>query len=271
MNFYVLGDLHGGYDQSLVPLSTKKFPEQKNMTKETDILFQLGDFGFLWFYPEYNKREYEKDLKKINELLKRNFLWFVIPGNHENYDLLDRLPEKELFNGTVKYLSLPAGEIYFAKRGEIYEIDGKKIFTFSGAKSNDIEDRFSLDDFLNKKEYYKYSFTGGFSKKRKNVTPNKISYWKQEVFSEEEKNFALKNLEKHNYKIDYVFTHTGPSSALKEMTLHKGKINCPVAIFLDEIKEKLTFKEWHFGHIHTNKNYLNFYSHYLKSPHLIKN
>ena len=43
-----------------------------------------------------------------------------------------------------------------------------------------------------------------------------VNYWPQEIPTEEEYDYALSNLKKVNFKVDYIFSHTGPSSIIEE-------------------------------------------------------
>lgn len=272
---FVVGDLHGGVEGELSFLDKKHFPEQSELTKE-DIVFQLGDFGLVWYYPECMDK-YKKDFHKANELADKNFTTFVIPGNHENYDLINSLPLIEKFGGMVYELKLRKNSIFFAKRGEIYTINDKKIFTFSGATSAFEHNRFTREQFENgelvRKKKYKYGQLVGTVKEK--VKLSEINLWKQESSTKEEKEFALNNLAKYQNKVDLILTHTGPVEVLEEM-IHKTpftieKFECKEASFLSEINNLVEFNEWHFGHLHVNRKVVDnlgfkFECHYLTKP-----
>ena len=254
MKKFIVGDLHGGEYGELQKLSKDQWKEQRDLTKE-DILFQLGDFGFYFYYPEYIDG-YKKDLNKRKELAKKKYSMLVIPGNHENYDLINKLPTIKKWGGEVYVEKFDDGELYLAKRGEIYEIDGKKYFTFSGALSADTEDRNSFEDVGLTKRIKKYRYGSFIGLRNKKIKISGVSYWKEEISTQDEKDYAIDNLSKHNYKVDYILTHTCPDSLLEEF-IHKTEINgakfdCPTAKFLEEVYQKVEFKHWYFGHLHTN-------------------
>lgn len=71
--------------------------------------------------------------------------------------------------------------IYHLMRGEIFTMENQTIFTFGGAASVD-------------KQYR---------------TPS-ISWWEQENSTSEEQSYAIENLKKHNFNVDYVITHQAP-------------------------------------------------------------
>lgn len=272
---FVVGDLHGGEEGELNFLDKNKFPEQETLTKE-DIVFQLGDFGLMWYYPECVDL-YGKDIHKANLLADKKFTTFVVPGNHENYDLINELPEIEMFGGKVFEWKLRKNSIFFAKRGEIYTINDKKIFTFSGATSAYESNRFTMEDFLSQNKFKKKKYRYGQLVKvvSEKVKKKEISLWPQEAATEEEKEFALDNLANLKNKVDLILSHTGPIEVIEEM-IHKTdftkeKFEDPVANFLSEINNIAEFKEWHFGHLHVNRKLVDnlgykFECHYMTEP-----
>jgi len=237
---FVVGDIHGNTSV----FSKSKFPLQADLTKD-DVVFQLGDFGVLWYYPE--SLLHFKDDELLNDLAAASFSLFVIPGNHENYDLINALPIVEKWGSPVFVLHLEDGDIFFAKRGEVYTVNAKTIFTFSGAKTFDA-DRFSLKDLDQIRQTEKYG--------RKIISIDDINYWEGELATKEEREHAIKNLSEHNYKVDFIFTHTAPRDIINEFIFKtddtEGKFSDPTVDFLDNICELVEFKEWHYGHMHHN-------------------
>jgi len=276
---YTIGDLHGGEDGSSMFLETKRFPEQKKLTK-LDVLIQLGDFGYIWYYDEYTK-EYRKDLNFIKTLINRKFTTLIIDGNHENFDLIYKLPIIEKWGGKVREYKINDKSLYIAIRGEVYIINNKKIFTFGGAQSSCKSERCSLEDYLNGKEYYKKrnnEYIAGKRNYKKKYKSKDINWWSQELPTKEEYENGIKNLEKNNWQVDYVFSHNCPIEIGKDIMIQANqfcekKISCPVAKYLEEIEDKLEFKEWHFGHYHYNTKVLTkygaFFCHYKSKPYLI--
>ncbi|WP_036746406.1 hypothetical protein, partial [Paenibacillus sp. UNC451MF] len=110
-------------------------------------------------------------------------------------------------------------------RGQVFTINGSKFFTFGGARSHD-------------KEFRKEN----------------INWWAREMPSNEEYIEGLKNLEKHNWNVDFVVTHTCPASTI-ELFTQDLRINIEIDelnIYLDNIKERLYYKHWYFGHFHAD-------------------
>lgn len=209
MSIFVTGDTHGHID--INKLNVKNFPEQKDMTKD-DYLIICGDFGLVW-----NNSEQEKHLRKI--LNNRNFTTLVVDGNHENFDMLNNLKEKEWNGGKVGIIE---DNILHLKRGNIYDLQGFKVFAMGGATSIDKQSR-----------------------------QEGLTWWKEEEPSFEEINFALDNLKKHNNKVDLIVTHTTSNRKMKELGFIKENNN--LNQLFDIIEDTVDYRKWYFGHFHDDR------------------
>jgi predicted phosphodiesterase len=205
---YITGDTHIPCDIS--KLKTKRFPDSKNLSKN-DFLIICGDFGGVW-----NNDNEELYWRKWLDC--KNFTTLFVDGNHENFNLLNEFEIVDFCNGKARKIS---DSIYHLMRGQIYEIDGKRIFTFGGAASHDIE----------------------YRTKDKN-------WWEEELPSERELILAQKNLEAVDWKVDYIVTHCAPTS-IQQMIAPSYDAN-RLTDFLETIKEKATYQAWYFGHYHTD-------------------
>lgn len=71
----------------------------------------------------------------------------------------------------------------------------------------------------------------------------------------DEKENALNNLAKHNYNVDFILSHTVPSSVINKFA--EEKIILPItddtSDFLESIKNKTNYKQWFSGHLHIEK------------------
>ncbi|EXM37858.1 metallophosphoesterase [Ruminococcus albus SY3] len=210
----VTGDIHGCAD--IGKLSAKANPVQKLMTKE-DFLIIAGDFGLVW----NNDAE---DLWWRKWLDMKPYTTLFIDGNHENFNLLETFEEVEYCGGKAHRIG---NSIYHLKRGEMFELQGKKFFTMGGAESHD-------------KEFRELG----------------TSIWEQELPSDEEYAHALATLEKNDWKTDYVLTHCAPSSIQHEIAVKLGLKNeypdNKLNAFLEEIGKKIDYKAWFSGHYHTD-------------------
>ncbi len=126
MKIYVTGDTH--QENNSEKLSEENFVEQKELTKD-DFVIIVGDFGCYW-----NEKS-KKEIESREKLAEKPFTILYIEGNHDNYDLIENLPESE-WNGGRVHIDERYGFIHLM-RGQVYNINGNKIFTFGGAYSID--------------------------------------------------------------------------------------------------------------------------------------
>lgn len=192
-------------------LNTTNFPQQKELTKK-DYLIICGDFGLVW---DGSAREiYWQDW-----LSNKNFVTLFVDGNHENFDMLYDIPLKRKFGGYVREV---APSVYHLDRGQILTIDGQKIFVMGGARSID-----------------------------KDLRIEHVSWWQDELPSEREMEYAISNLEKSNWRVDYVITHCAPRSVQNQIC--SWYESDPMVSFLEYVNTQLDFKRWFFGHYHIDK------------------
>ena len=109
-------------------------------------------------------------------------------------------------------------------RGQIFNIDGTTFFTMGGAASVD-------------KQFRKEG----------------VSWWAEEMPSAEEYKTANKNLEKANFKVDYILTHTAPTSIVNQL-IPEIKPPDKLTNYLENVKETVDYKHWYFGHFHIDED-----------------
>lgn len=232
---YVTGDTHGDFGGRF---NVKNFPEQKELTKE-DYVIICGDFGGIWDVGEEGKGE----KYWLDWFAERPYTLLFVDGNHENFDRLYTYPEKEWHGGFVHEIR---PSVLHLMRGQVFEICGKKIFTFGGASSHDIS-----GGILEKDDPY-------FKRKKRRLERdwlpyriNHISWWKEELPSQEEMDEGMKNLEKHNYTVDYIITHC---AATDTQDLIKPQNGTDIMTdYLQKIKNIVQYEKWFFGHYHTDR------------------
>lgn len=153
-----------------------------------------------------------------------------ITGNC-NFPKIYSYPIEKWNNGLVHTIR---NNIRHLMRGEIYTFGSKTFFSFGGGYSIDKE------------------FRLGHEK----IWGNKI-WWEEEFPTQEEIDFAFRNLEEHNYEVDYIITHSAPTNILplvSEFFISGAKANIDIVnSTLEEIRQKTTFYHWYFGHYHGNK------------------
>lgn len=229
---YITGDTHADFSR----FEEDKFPIQTEMTKN-DYVIICGDFGGVWTFEE--ESSYEEEM--LDLLDSKNFTTLFVDGNHENFTRLYSYPVEEWHGGKVHKIR---NTVLHLMRGEIFDIDNKKIFAFGGASSHDIQDGIlNLDE---EEKIYNFRKRGAYFRIRD------YSWWDIELPTDEEMNNGIKNLEKVNYKVDYVISHCCPTNI---QTLLGGGLYKKdyLTDYLQEISEKIEFKKWYFGHYHENK------------------
>lgn len=230
---YITGDTHSDFSR----FEIDKFPIQVEMTKD-DYVIICGDFGGVWTFEE----ESSKEKYWLDWLNERNFTTLFVDGNHENYTrLYNDYPTEEWHGGKVHKIR---DSILHLMRGEVFNIDDKRILAFGGAKSHDIQDGIlNLDE---EERIYKYRKRGAYFRIRD------FSWWDLELPTEEEMANGINNLEKVNYKVDYIISHCCPTNI--QALLGGGRYKKDyLTDYLQEISEKMEFKKWYFGHYHDNK------------------
>ena len=243
---FITGDIHGNPTR----FASRSFFEQKELDK-SDFVIIAGNFGLIW-----NKMKSAYERNWLDWLDKKPFTTLFIDGNHENFDRLDYLTVYDWHGGKVHKIS---NSVMHLMRGEIYDIAGQKIFAFGGAPSHDING-------LATPEELKENYTAGilnrsdkdFKFKVKKLNKERLCYrinhetwWKQEMPSESEMAYAWDNLEKHNFKVDYIITHDAPSSDVVLLG-YTGVAN-KLTKFLEDVRAKCEYKHWFFGHYHENR------------------
>lgn len=217
-DIYIIGDIHGDFD-----LVDVKFEEFKNpiTLEKKNILFVAGDAGFANSYENESSKA-----QRIEHLNCLPFIIIVILGNHENYDVIESFPETTIF-GAQCYKEDDV-DVYYAKNGQIFDIDGVRFFTFNGGLSIDKEKRLQMQEKFNKK-----------------------FWWPQEVKTED---FPAAYQYYCTQQVDYVITHDVPLSIFNKLiTFIPGRFKdqiCPLQDFLQRLYNVGNFKHWYAGHYH---------------------
>ncbi|MDD7515282.1 metallophosphoesterase family protein [Ruminococcus flavefaciens] len=202
---YVTGDTHGD-------ITRFKSPEMKKVSRG-DTLIIAGDFGFLWD----NSKQEKAALKKLTE---KGFTIAFLDGCHENFDMLEKYPTEEWKGGKIHRI---APNIVHLLRGQVYTIEKRKIFTFGGGHSQDIEFRRDND------------------------------WWEREQPTHEEIMEGIANLRANSYDVDYIITHEPPAS-LKECLVVDVFERLEVHAFFEDIIKTCKYKKWFFGKCHIDKH-----------------
>lgn len=264
--FYITGDIHGDIEKIV------KFSKNNNLS-EQDTIIILGDAG-LNFY--HNKTD-DKIKRILNELGSKIF---CIHGNHEiRPETIETYHISEYCNGQV-YIEERYPNIIFAKDGEIYNFNGNKTLVCGGAYSVDkwyriyrtleryyakIPEKLYSDKMLY--EAYNYIFGISVPNKTKlfqwmteayNSLPDSVKFWwENEQPSEITKQYVEKQLEKNNWNIDIVLTHTCPIEFepvdMFISGIDQDSVDDSTEKWLQKIEQKLNYKYWYAGHFHIDR------------------
>lgn len=229
---YVTGDCHGNFAR----FEQKNFPEQANMTKDDTVII-TGDFGGVWFGDS-------RDDETLDWLERLPFTLAFVCGNHENYDALERYPVAEWHGGKVHRIR---PHVLHLMRGQIFELEGCRFFTMGGAKSHDIEDGILEPDTPD----FERRLTMLQRKPRARYRINHISWWAQELPSDEEYAEARRNLDAVGWQVDYIITHCAPTSIALMGSRHNEADR--LTDFLQDVQKRAKYHYWLFGHYHDNK------------------
>jgi len=217
---YVTGDVHGVND--VHKFNSRAFTEGKDLDKQ-DYVIIAGDFGFIW------EREPDRTEEHwMNWLSNKPWTTLVVPGNHENYERINKLPIQEMFGAPVRIYNK---DIILLERGNVYTIAGKTFWIMGGALSIDKASRI-----------------------------HGVSYWMEEIPDYKEMDYGISELQKVHGEVDYVITHTCPRSWVPKVAsgLWGGaKYNDPTTAYLEEILKIYLFKykTWYFGHFHRDQRF----------------
>lgn len=247
MAIYLTGDTHSDFKR----FNAVNFPEQKEMTRN-DIVLICGDFGGVW-------NDCKEERYWLDWLSKKPFTICFVDGNHECFDRLysDEFETVDFHGGKAHKIR---ENIYHLMRGHVFEFEGKKIFAFGGASSHDIQDGIlDMDDFATVEDFKKTWKLWHYMGKMFRV--NHISWWKEELPSQEEMDFGIETLEKHGWEVDYVISHCFPQEVCSVMGYRSPDV---LTNYFNELLQRgLKFREWHAGHYHRSERILGkFFVHY---------
>ena len=213
---FITGDVH--YPKHFKHI--RRFPRWcKDLTKN-DVLIVCGDLGIIWSYdPDQNQ-------EGINKFQELPCTVCFVDGNHENHLVLNNLPKINKFSSKVRKIS---DSVFYLIRGNVYKINGKKIFAYGGGHSYDKHRRLE-----------------------------NINWWPNEIPGINDQMNAIKNLAIHDWKVDYIVTHTPSEKDIKTINSKEDfyfsnfqdNPETNHRKFLDTIKSQLNFRKHYCGHLH---------------------
>lgn len=209
MSFIIAGDTHGTIDINKV---VHFFNEHEGENTSNDYLIICGDVGVCGFSAS-------EEAEARNVLRSLPVTTLFVDGNHENFEQLNSYGVDTWNGGKVHFIE---SNIIHLMRGQVFEIDGTRFFTFGGASSID-----------------KMYRTEG------------ISWFSEEIPTREEYEEGWHNLEKAGFHVDYILTHTGPREVVAAMGFDElSDDEVELRQYLQRVADNTDFTAWYFGHFH---------------------
>lgn len=205
---YITGDTHGDAGRFSSPAA--------KAIKGGDTIIVCGDFGFLWSGSK-------KEARTLKKLEKKDYTICFVDGTHENFKLLNEYEVTEWNGGKVHRIGK---NIFHLMRGQVFTVEGIKIFTMGGGESPDIDFRLSA---------------GNWSK--------------DEIPRKSELIEGAENLQKNDFKVDIIVTHEPPAQLKRFMETNEDRHSriSGVNAYLEELNTSCTFSKWYFGSFHQDK------------------
>lgn len=209
---FVTGDTHGMTDYRKLELFAQSNPA---LTK-ADYVIIAGDCGIVWSGDTLDAR--------ISAYEDLPFSILFVDGNHENFDMLNEFDVENFCGGSVHRIS---EHIFHLMRGQVFELNGVRLFAFGGAESTD-----------------------------KIYRQEGVSWWKQEIPSAAEIEEGLRSLAACGNKVDCIITHSCDRRALYYPPLLKWGGNRVSAenMLLSVFEDVAQYNHWYFGHYHLDGN-----------------
>lgn len=206
---YVTGDTHGEQAR----FTEINMPGESLFTCD-DVLIVCGDFGYLFL-----NNEVENNFLDVLEA--KPYTICFVDGNHENFPTIFAYPEQMWNGGRIHRIRK---NVIHLMRGQVFNIQGKKIFTMGGAYSMDRATRML-----------------GYS------------YWNEEIPTAEEYREATENLRKAGMQVDCIITHTAPKEIIRMMRKSPDIHDIELTGFLEWVMYEVDFDKWFFGHWHIDR------------------
>lgn len=236
---YITGDTHNTTDMANLSAETMRCHCAEQGCDYGDIKYAivLGDFGLPWYDCRVDGDGIHPTEKDDSYLMRwyneKPFRVLAVMGNHDNYNMIGKLPEVDMFGEKVLKVS---ENIFYLRRGHIYSIEGKSFLVLGGAQSQDKAWR-KLDRDL----------------------------WAQEEWTRDEEDACLRRIESYGTEVDYILSHT---CSISGISIVESSCDAPKYAeafredsnvrFCDRIDSIMTYKKWFFGHWHVDLGYENF-------------
>ena len=221
--FFITGDKHGSLE--LKKLGRNRFPLMKELSDDrSNIICITGDAGFMW--------DNTKETKWWDDWTEDLGITVVSCfGNHSNYDAIRALTLEEWNGGLVRKVR---PHVMYLENGELFNICGHSVFVQGGASSID----------------KMYRIEGK-------------SWWANEIPNRLEFEHAAETLERANFNVDIIISHTAPNSMIDRIDRFMPRYD-DVTNFLEKfVLSQTKFQFWGCGHFHIDRSFPDNNFHFL--------
>lgn len=214
----ITGDTHGQVEMRLSELADL----YKGIIPEETAMIILGDAGINYYL---NKT----DLKHKRQISAYGIAIYCVRGNHEerpqNINNMIYCYDEEVHGSVAYEIGFPL--IRYLLDGQTYNINGYRVLVIGGA--------YSID------KYYRLQ--------------NGWQWFPDEQLTQVEMERITQNVQGQEF--DFVFTHTCPLAwepvDLFLRGIDQSLVEKDMEIWLNELKEKIQWNVWCFGHYHADR------------------
>lgn len=212
---FITGDQHGRTDN----ISYLNFI---NHLSENDLVISLGDFGIPYWSA---KKKSKNDIETFELFNQFHTNYAIIQGNHsKRFERVKWFRQEEFYGGNSFYLP-QYPNFHFLQNGETYNFNNMSFLVIGGG--------YSVDKYIR--------------------LANNWTWEPEEQLNDEEKS-KIRNLISKNTNFDFILTHVAPLE-LQPIWLFlnfvdQSTVETDEEEFLSEIRKKINYKAWFFGHYH---------------------
>lgn len=218
------GDIHGDMTRIFNYVNSRRC---KGLVVPGTIVI-LGDVGAN-FYLDGRDWNFKRKLNKLGVDI------FCIYGNHECRPQNISTYHEDMYRGGRIMIEDEYPNLKFAIDGEVYDLAGRLTIVVGGAYSVDKKYRLA----------------------------NQWEWFPDEQPSDDTKRLVESKLDKLDWKIDQVLTHTCPYRYRPvdefDPSIDQSQVDSSTELWLEEIENKLTYDRWLCGHYHVDRHIDNLY------------
>ena len=212
---FITGDQHGTID-NISYLNSKK------QLSENDLVISLGDFGVPYWSA---KKKTKNDLSTFELFDSFHTNYAIIQGNHSKRFENVKWFRQNNFCGGNSFYYPKYPNFHFLQNGQVYNINGMSFLVMGGG--------YSVDKYIR--------LARGWT-------------WEPEEKLNDEEKLAIRNLISETMNFDFVLTHVAPLELQPKFlflsAVDQSTVETDEEEFLSEVRSKINYKAWFFGHYH---------------------